>query len=200
MRVCVLIALSAVAAWITGVAEASALVTIDQEPIYRVVRTPDIPGTKNEELPSGALTVTQFAQSDDTRSASAREVQILDRAGYRSAAISEFYGPGRVTWKSTAVELRSPTAACGTMLAQATLDANTDDPPHDSTSITQDHAFRHSLVVTFTAPKPEWAGGAEVLACTGDYLFTLQELGKPGIAIRQQPVDRLLVKVVARRP
>jgi len=199
MRLSAKLITCALLVFLASTATASALVTIDQTPIYRVVRTADIPGAKNEELPSGALTAAQFAQSNDASGSAARaEVRILSRAGFRSAAISEFYGPGRVFWRSTAVELASPSLACGTLRPEAQLHARADDPPGDATTIGLDHAFARALVVTFTQPKPEWAGGVEVLACSGDYLFTLQEIGKPGISIRQQPVDRLLVKVVSR--
>ena len=119
--------------------------------------------------------------------------------GFRPA-ISEFYGPGRVTWKSTAV---------GAPITELPHAARCSPRPRSTQTRTirrttqprsrRPTPFRHSLVVTFTAPKPEWAGGAEVLRLHGRLPVHLAGARQvPGSAIRRRPVDRLLVKVVAR--
>jgi hypothetical protein len=44
-----------------------------------------------------------------------------------------------------------------------------------------------------------WAGGVEVIACAGDYVYTLRDIGKPAAIVSQQAVDVLLQKVIARK-
>lgn len=83
-------------------------VALDQTPVARVLRSSDLAAV-NQEVPSGALTASQFATLDNSiRSAASAETRLLRTDGFRSAAISQFAAPGQPNLKSTAVELSSP--------------------------------------------------------------------------------------------
>ena len=82
-------------------------VAIDQTPILRVLRASDVPAAENLELPSGALRLGQLVAVDaETSSARSAEAGAL-RSGFRSAAISEFGGPGSRLLRSVAVEFET---------------------------------------------------------------------------------------------
>ena len=166
-------------------ATALAADTIDQTPILRVLRMSDVPAAKNEELPSGALTATQFAFSNDstTRARDAEE-QVLARAGFRSSAIILLYEPSRTFLKSTAVELGSSELAARALGEEARLATHTQVPPHDTATVRADHDFAHAAIVTFTPPPGGGSGGVEILASSENYIYTLQALQKP---IRSRP-------------
>jgi len=180
-----------------ALAAVSAYVRIDQSPILRVLRSSDVPKYKNEELPSGALSLSQFvADVEPTTAAAAAEARILSRAGFISSAISEFYGPGRLFLKSTVAELGSPALASGALAADAANAARAQAPPHDRVARAGDHAFGHAILLTFTPPVAGWAGGVEVLAVAGNYLYTLKGISKPD-AVSRESIDRLLAKVMS---
>ncbi len=172
-------------------------VRIDQSPILRVLRSSDVPEYKNEELPSGALSLSQFAADvEPTPAAAATEGKILGHASFISSAISEFYMPGRLFLKSTVAELGSPALASGALAADAANAARAQAPPHDRAARAVDHAFTHAIAVTFTPPIMGWAGGVEVLATAGSYLYTLKATSKPDTVSRES-IDKLLAKVMA---
>jgi hypothetical protein len=179
---------------------AAALVAIDQDPILRVVRSSDLSSAKNLEPPSGALTARQLASNYERgRSPERAFVAILDAGGFRSSAISAFEGPGHMVWTSTAAEFGSPAQACLAVAPLARLDAHALAPSGAHATVSLDTDINRSRIVTYTPPHPGWAGGVEVIACSGDYVYTLRDIGKPAALVTQQPVDALLAKVIARR-
>lgn len=176
---------------------ALANVSIDQTPILRVLRATDVPDARNQELPSGALTAAQFAFNDNAMPAARREEQrLLEHDGFRSSAISEFYGPGRLQLKSAAIELRSPELALRALGDEAKLAARTQAPLRDDAGLSAERAFAHARLVTFTPPVHGWAGGIEILVAEADYLYVLQAVDKPDDVSRQS-TEALLRTVIA---
>jgi hypothetical protein len=172
--------------------------SIDQTPVLRVLRLSDVPGAKNEELPSGALTASQFALSNDsTVAARHAEERILMHAGFRSAAIILFYERSATFLKSTAIELGSSTLAARALDAEARLAAHTQAPPHDTALVRTDSNFTRAMIVTFTPPTGGGAGGVEVLASAGNYIYTLQALQKPD-SVSTGRIEGLLRIVMGR--
>jgi hypothetical protein len=177
---------------------ATAADSIDQAPLLRVLRQSDVPGAKNEELPSGALTAPQFAFSNDpTVSSRHSEESILSRAGFRSAAITLFYEPREIFLKSTATELASATLAARALNAEAQLAAHAQAPERDTTTVKTDHNFTRAMIITFTPPAGGGKGGVEVLASSGHYIYTLQALAKPDFTAVAR-VEELLKVVIGR--
>ena len=178
---------------------AAAAVTLDQEPILRVVRDVDLPQSTNLYLPTGALTGAELGEAAEPHSAQARSLgAIFARSGYRSGAISAFSGPGRVQWKSTAAEFASAAGACSAVAPTAGLDAHSQAPPHDRAAITHGTGVPHAREIKFTPPVAVWAGGVEIVACAGNYMYVLQYLGKPSTSISATAAAALLEKVIAR--
>ncbi len=191
---------AALLAGAAGAGPAAGLVTIDQDPILRVVRSSDLSNAKNLEPPSGALTAAQLASNYERGPAAARTLTgILDAAGFRSSAISAFEGPGQMRWTSTAAELGTPALACRAVAPLARLDARELSPPGSHATISRDTDIARSRIVTYTPPRASWTGGLEVIACAGNYVYTLRDIGKPAAIVRQQAVDTLLARVIARR-
>jgi hypothetical protein len=187
------------AAALVCAAAAAASVTLDQEPILRVVRASDLPESTNQYLPTGALTAQQLSEAAEPSPAAVRSLRsILARHGYGAGAISAFSGPGRVQWRSRAAEFSSPGSACAAVAPAAALDARSQAPPHDRAVIGRDAGVPRSRQITFTPPVAAWAGGVEIIACAGDYVYTLQYTGKPSTSISATAATALLTKVIAR--
>jgi len=172
------------------------VVALDQAPVARVLRSSDVPGV-NQELPSGALTVTQFAGLDNkTRAAAAAERRLLLRCGFRSAAISGFAAPGQPTLRSAAVELSSPRRALAALTAESALAAGTQAPARTTVLSGSDAGFAHGSIITFT-PISGGLGGLELLASAGNYLYTLTALEKPDTVSREAE-EKILGELIAR--
>jgi hypothetical protein len=169
---------------------------LDQEPILRVLRASDVPQAKSEYLPSGALTLLQFASNDNRTSSGAHaEQRVL--AGFRSSAISGFVEPNEVILTSTAVEFVSASAARRALAREVALSARTKAPTGTVPSITPDATVAHGVVVMF---RPSGSGGeeaVEVIASAGGYLYALNGVGKRG-DISRGMIEHLLRSVIAR--
>jgi hypothetical protein len=164
---------------------------IDQTPVVRVLRSSDVPKSVNQEVPSGALTLAQFAILDNpSRAAAAGETQLLQGQGFRSAAITEFAGPGLPSLKSTAVELSSPQQALAALQGEVALAASDQGPAGTTGAAAPDTNLESAFIVTFT-PSAGGPGGLELLASTGNYVYTLRAVGKPPVVSR--PVEEQLL-------
>jgi hypothetical protein len=172
-------------------------ITLDQGPIARVLRGTDVGGAKNLELPSGALTVSQFLAADALSGTAGREALLtLDADSFISAALSGFATEGP-TLTSAAIKLSSPQKAEAALTAWGYLAAHSEAPPGTTAVLASDASFRRGLVVTFTPSVAAMLNGVEVLAAEGDYLYTLRSVQQPN-AVSQAEADRLLRAVVAR--
>ena len=162
----------------------------------RVLRSSDVPAV-NQEVPSGALTVSQFATLDNsTRSAAGAEERLLQTDGFRSAAISQFAAPGLPSLKSTAVELSSPQQALAALQGEVALAPRTQAPAGTTVTAGPDTNLAQCYIVTFT-PTAGGVGGLELLASSGDYLYTLRAVAKPDTVSR--PVEEQLLGVLLAR-
>ncbi len=177
----------------------SATVSIDQGPILRVLRLSDVPQAGDAGFPSGALTASQYAFSNDSTSRARREeAHLLRSAGFQSSAISGVHeDEGKLQLKSTAIELGSPALAAQALTAETALSAHTQAPPRTSVSSASDHNFPRATIVTFRPTVTGGEGGLEVLARVGSYLYTLQGIDEPD-QISRAMVEHLLKTVIAR--
>ena len=172
------------------------LLAIDQTPVARVLRSSDVPAV-NQEIPSGALRASQFATLDNSgRSAAITETRLLRSAGFRSAAISQFAAPGLPSFTSTAVKLSSPQQALAALQGEAGLAARTQAPAGAAVVAGPDANVAQSEILTFT-PTAGGTGGLELLASTGDYLYTLRVVAKPDTVSRLAD-EQLLRMLLAR--
>jgi hypothetical protein len=188
----------AAVALLCGLPVARAQLAIDQGPIVRVLRLVDVPEAKDEELPSGALTVSQLAFNSETSpDARRREVSLLDADGFRSSAISGYEGPGRLTLFSEAIELSSAGDATRALRQQAALCSSTQAPAGTRSGTVSDRGLPHGLLVRFTPERIGAAGGMELLAQQGSYLYTLRGLDSPD-RVSRRTLERLLRTVIAR--
>jgi hypothetical protein len=177
---------------------ATALVSIDQGPIVRVLRLSDVPQSREGDLPSGALTATQFAFSNDsTGTARREEVHILLGDGFKSSAISEIGNSGRLLLKSGAIELGSPALAAKALTAETALCAHTQAPAHTVVTTAPDRNFPTAFIVTFSPTVKGGMGGLEILVRSGSYLYTLQGTDEPDDITRGN-IEHLLKVVMAR--
>jgi hypothetical protein len=172
-------------------------ITLDQGPVTRVLRGTDVPGARNLELPSGALTGAQFLAADGLTGAAAREAQlVLGSDGFVSGAVSSFadFGP---TLTSAALKLSSPQKAEAALAAWVNIAAHAQALHHTSATVAPDAIFRQGLAVTYTPSVAASLNGVEVLAAEGDYLYTLRSVQQPN-AVSQAATDKLLHTVLAR--
>ena len=173
------------------------LLAIDQTPVARVLRGSDVPAV-NQEVPSGALTASQFATRDTSgRPAAITETRLLRSAGFRSAAISQFAAPGLPSFKSTAVKLRSPRKVLAALRKEVSLAPRAQAPAGATVAVGPDTSFAHGYIVTFT-PTAAGVGGLELLAGAGDYLYTLRVVATPDTVSRPAE-EQLLHVLLARR-
>jgi hypothetical protein len=173
------------------------LLAIDQTPVARVLRSSDVPAV-NQEVPSGALTASQFATLDNSgRSAAITETRLLRSAGFRSAAISQFAASGLPSFKSTAVKLSSTQKALAALQEEVALAPRAQAPAGATVAVGPDANFAHGYIVTFT-PTAGDVGGLELLAGAGDYLYTLRVVAKPDTVSRPAE-EQLLRALLARR-
>ncbi len=171
---------------------------LDQAPILRVLRPGDLPTFSDEELPSGALTAPQLTYSNDPTTTGRRaETSMLMRNGFRSAAISEFAGPGHITLKSIAIELSSPALAARVLRGEARLCAATQAPGGTRVTVAVDHVLAHAIIVTFHPAGTHRDGGLELLARSGSYVYTLRGVDEPD-AVSRSAIERLLSIVIDR--
>ena len=172
------------------------VLALDQAPVARALRSSDVPSA-NQEVPSGALTVSQFAALDNTgRSGASAETKLLRTHGFRSAAISQFAAPGLPSFTSTAVMLSSPQQALAALQGEAGLAARTQAPAGAAVVAGPDANVAQSEILTFT-PTAGGTGGLELLASTGDYLYTLRVVAKPDTVSRLAD-EQLLRMLLAR--
>jgi hypothetical protein len=173
------------------------VLAIDQSPVARVLRGSDVPTGVNQEVPSGALTVSQFATLDNpSRSAATAETQLLQGQGFRSSAITEFAGMLIPDLRSTAVELSSPQQALAALNGEVTLAVGDQGPAGTTATASPDTNLESAFIVTFT-PSAGRTGGLELLASAGDYVYTLRAVGKPTVVSRQAE-EQLLGEVLSR--
>jgi hypothetical protein len=172
------------------------VVALDQAPVARVLRSSDVAAV-NQEVPSGALTASQFATLDNsTRSAASAEKKLLQTNGFRSAAISQFAAPGLPSLKSTAAKLSSPQQARAALQGVVTLAAGTQAPAGTTVATGPDTNLPQGYIITFT-PTAGGVGGLELLASAGNYLYTLRAVAKPDMVSR--PAEELLLGAVLAR-
>jgi hypothetical protein len=172
-------------------------VALDQTPVARVLRNSDVPAF-NQEVPSGALTASQFATLHNSiRSDASAETKLLRTDGFRSAAISQFAAPGQPNLKSTAVELSAPQQALAALQGEATLAARAEAPAGTIVATSLDTNLAQGYVVTFT-PTAGGVGGLELLASAGDYVYTLRAVANPDTVSRPAE-EQLLRMLLARR-
>jgi hypothetical protein len=175
----------------------SKLLAVDQTPVTRVLRSSDVPAV-NQEVPSGALTASQLGTLDNSiRSAARAETRLLRSDGFRSAAISQFAASGLPSFRSTAVKLSSPQKALAALQGEVALAPRTQAPAGATVAVGPDTNFAHGYIVTFT-PTAGGVGGLELLACAGDYLYTLRVVAKPDTVSRPAQ-EQLLLALLARR-
>jgi hypothetical protein len=173
-------------------------ITLNQGPITNVLRSTDVPKAKNLELPSGALTASEFVTASGlTRAASHVALPTLQADGFVSAAISGFTTSSGQTLTSTALKLNSPRRAEAALAAWESIAAHDQAPKGATAAVTADTSFRQGLVVTFTPSVSASPNGLEVLAAEGDYLYTLRAAQHPNV-VSQAEVDALLHTVIAR--
>ena len=172
------------------------VLALDQTPAARVLRSSDVPAV-NQEVPSGALTASQFATLDNSiRSAASAETRLLHSDGFRSAAISQFAAPGLPSFKSTAAELSSPQHALAALQGEVALASRNQAPAGAKVAAVHDTDLAQGYIVTFT-PTAGGVGGLELLAIAGDYLYTLKALQNPD-AVSRPAEEQLLRALLAR--
>lgn len=173
------------------------VLAIDQTPVARVLRSSDVPAV-NLEVPSGALTASQFATLDNSiRSTARAEAGLLRSDGFRSAAISQFAASGQPSFKSTAVRLSSTQNALAALQGEVALAPRAQAPAGATVAVGPDRSFAHGYIVTFT-PTATGVGGLELLACAGAYLYTLSVVAQPDTVSRPAE-EQLLRALLARR-
>lgn len=169
---------------------------LDQTPVARVLRSSDVAAI-NQEVPSGALTASQFATLDNSiRSAAGAEKKLLQTHGFRSAAISQFAAPGLPSLKSAAVKLSSPQQALAALQGEVTLAFRAQAPADALVAAGPDTNFALGYIVTFT-PTAGGGGGLELLASAGDFLYMLRAVAKPDTVSRPAE-EQLLGALLAR--
>ena len=172
------------------------VVALDQEPVAKVLRSSDVSAV-NQEVPSGALSASQFATLDNSsRSAARAEKSLLQTNGFRAAAISRFASAGLPTLKSTAVKLSSPQRALVALQQDVTLAARTQAPAGATVSTGRDTHLPQGYILTFTATAGG-AGGLELLASAGSYVYTLRAVASSG-SVSLPAEEQLLRAVLAR--
>jgi hypothetical protein len=172
------------------------LLAIDQTPVARVLRSSDVPAV-NQEVPSGALTASQFAALDNSgRLAAITETRLLRSDGFRSAAISQFAASGLPSFRSTAVKLSSTQKALAALQEEVALSPRAQAPAGATVAVGPDANFVHGYIVTFT-PTAGDVGGLELLASAGDYLYTLRVVARPDTVSR--PAEEQLLRVLLAR-
>jgi hypothetical protein len=173
------------------------LLSIDQAPVARVLRSSDVPA-RNQEVPSGALSALQFATvNNSSRSTARTEARLLSRNGFRSAAIGQFAASTLPSFKSTAVKLSSPQKALSGLQAEVALAPRAQAPAGVTVTVGPDINFAHAFIVTFT-PTAGGVGGLELLACAGNYLYTLRVVAKPDTVSRASEEQRLRLLLTRR--
>jgi len=172
------------------------VLALDQTPVARVLRSSDVPEV-NQEVPSGALTVSQFATLDNSILSAARaETELLRSEGFRSAAISQFAAPGLPSLKSTATKLGSPQQALAALQGEVTLASSAQAPAGATVTAGPDTNLAQCYIITFT-PTAGGVGGLELLASAGNYLYTLTATAKPDTVSR--PTEEQLLRTVLAR-
>ncbi len=172
------------------------VLALDQTPVARVLRSSDVPAV-NQEVPSGALTASQFATLDNSvRSAASTETKLLRTDGFRSAAISQFAAPGLPSLKSTSVELSSPQQALAALQGEVALAPRAQAPAGATVAAGPDTNLAQGYIVTFT-PTAGGVGGLELLASAGDYFYTLRAVAKPDTVSR--PAEEQLLRALLAR-
>jgi hypothetical protein len=172
--------------------------TLDQGPVTRVLRITDVPGSKDLELPSGALTASEFLTVSGLKKAAKRVAQLtLGADGFVSAALSGFTTSGGPALTSTAFELGSPQQAEAALTAWVNIAAHNQAPKGTTAAVAADTSFRRGFVVTFTPNVSSDFNGVEVLAAEGSYLYMLRSVQEPN-TVSQAATDKLLHTVVAR--
>jgi hypothetical protein len=172
------------------------VLALDQTPVARVLRSSDVAAV-NQEVPSGALTASQFATLDNSiRSAANAEAKLLRADGFRSAAISQFATPGLPSLKSTAVKLSSPQQALAALQGEVALAPRVQAPAGATVAAGPDPNLAQGYIVTFT-PAVGGVGGLELLASAGDYLYTLKAVAKPDNV--SPPAEEQLLRTLLAR-
>jgi hypothetical protein len=173
-------------------------VTIEQEPLTRVLRVSDVPGALNLEPPAGALTASQLASADTAGATIAREeAGLLQKDGYRSGAITEFGGVGRALLRSTAIKLGSPVQAEGALAGIVALAARAQAPAGAHSSTAANGSFAHAQLITYTPTAAGGEGGVQLIVAEGDYVYGLLALQTPD-SVSQASVEQLVHTVIAR--
>lgn len=177
---------------------APAPLTLDQTPIARVLRDSDIPGAMNLEAPSGALTASQLAALDNSGgSQAADELNVLNADGYVSGAITEMTAHGVPLLRQAVAEFGSSAEALAAEHAEVGLASADQAPKGTSATAGVDPALGESSVVTFTPTAAGGAGGLELFAVQGNYLYTLKAVEQPD-HVSQTVEDHLLGTIIAR--
>ncbi len=176
---------------------AAAGTSIDQTPILRVLRTSDVPGSGNLELPSGALGLSQFVSVDGGTAAVRAAEKAALRGGFLSSAISEFGGPGDRLLRSTAVEFTTASLAKRAMQGQARVFAKVAVPAGSSASSEPVRALPSGLAIAYRAGN-EAPNAVVVMARSGAWLFTLRGTGDHG-GTNVAFLGPLLAQVIARQ-
>jgi hypothetical protein len=139
----------------------------------------------------------QFTTLDNSsRSAARAEQTLLQTNGFRAAAISQFASAGLPSLKSTAVKLSSAQRARVALQQEVTLAARTQAPAGATVSTGRDTNLPQSYILTFTATAGG-AGGLELLASAGRYLYTLRAVANSGSVSR--PAEEQLLRAVLAR-
>ncbi len=169
---------------------------LDQAAVGQVLRDDDLPTEPNLQVPSGALTASQFAGLTATgAAASRREAASLTSDGFVSGAVSEFAGPGMPTITSTAVDLRTAAGARAVAAVERRL-AIGQAPAGATATSGPDAAVPGAQIVTFT-PQGTARGGVELVVASGRRVATLRAVQTPD-AVTASTYEALLNAALAR--
>jgi hypothetical protein len=169
--------------------------SIDQTPIVRVLRTSDVPGSGNAELPSGALELEQLIAADAKVGPGRAAEKAALRAGFKSAAISQFGGPDSRALTSFAVEYGSAGEAKEALGREAGALVGAASGLVGRQAV---KSLPGGLAITYRGSAKEPANEVVVLAREGSWLFSLRGSGDHGGSSRSF-VAKLLGVVVARQ-
>lgn len=171
---------------------------IDQTPIVRVLRTNDVPGSTNTELPSGALKLKQLVVADVGAAGAPTAEEAALSPGFQAAAISQFRGPGTRLLTSFAVEYASPGQAAKALGHEVGALARSGVPKGSVATRESVGSLPAGTAVLYRGSAQSSPAGVVVLAREGSWVFSLRGSGDTGGSSRSF-LAKLLGVVIARQ-
>ncbi|HEX4008881.1 MAG TPA: hypothetical protein VHX62_02665 [Solirubrobacteraceae bacterium] len=174
----------------------TALAATVPNPIVRVLRPDDVPGSTNEYLPSGDLQLGEFADLVGGTSQSKLDLRhTLQTHHFQTAAITAYAGPWPRSWLSFAIELANPSSS-RTALAGVVSAAGEGVPTGARMTVTSESGFSDARLVTFTGSRTGFVGD-EIIVSQGSYLYALSEQQKVSLP-RVASLRALLSRIITR--